>query len=367
MMRYPVSRPSVGPRELQLVTECVMQNQLTQGPMVAEFEARFAEKMECSYAVACSSGTTALHLALAALGLGPGDEVLVPDLTFVATANAVRYTGAAVVLVDVDPYSWCLDVDKARMKVTPRTRAIVPVHLYGQPCDMTALALFAEAHALLIIEDAAQGLGGMYGNVPLGTLGDAGTFSFYGNKIITTGEGGMVVTDSVETAEKLRLLRGQGQSATTRYFHTVLGYNYRLTDLQAAFGIAQLEAFDAHLAQRQAVFAAYRQRLTSVGLMCIPPSGAPWLFTVILPDNVSRPRVQASLLEQGIDTRPVFVPLHRLPMYAGNGSDADFKVASYLGDHGLSLPTYPYLSTTGVDFICRQLFEHLYTSDEKVS
>jgi perosamine synthetase len=368
MLRYPVSQPAIGERERQLVNETIRANRLTQGPMVARFERGLAERLDVRHAIACANGTVALHLALAAMDIGPGDEVLVPDLTYVATVNAVAYTGATPVLCDIRPDSWELDLEDAARKVCDRTRAILPVHLYGQPCNMEALELFADAHGLMILEDAAEALGATArsrerdGLVPCGAAGDAGCFSFYGNKILTTGEGGAVVTDSDALATRLRHLRGQGMDPARRYFHSAIGFNYRLTDLQAAIGVGQLEALDALLIARRLVCETYRRALAPSalgwGLELLPASAAPWLFTIILPTRFDRAGVMRELEEvHRIETRPTFVPLHRLPMYGR--PDAQFPIACAIGDRGLSLPTYPQMTPADARIISAALLQVL--------
>lgn len=345
MITYPVSRPFIGSVERAHVAECVSSSFLTQGPLVAQFEREFAEFLAPPVAelgfgvVACSSGTAAVHLALLALGVKPGDEVLVPNLTFVATANAVAYIGAVPVLVDVEADSWNIDLADAERKITSRTTAIVPVHLYGRPCDMDAVMRLAARHRLWVVEDAAQGLGGRAeGGRPLGTIGHAGTFSFYANKIITTVEGGAVVSRHPDVLERVRLLRGQGQGAR-RYFHEVVGFNYRMSDLHASVGIAQLAQIRSFLAERREIFTQYRCYLNRIAPQPAAVEGeAPWLFTLRLPEGVSPTQVASELLVREIETRPVFVPIHRLPPYSGgNGS---FPYADRAAACGISLPTY---------------------------
>jgi perosamine synthetase len=352
-MRYPVSRPSITELERGLVADALEHVQLSQGEWVARFEQLLAEFLGGGFVVATTSGTTALHLALVAAGIGPGDEVIVPDLTFVATANAVRYTGADVMLVDVDRHTWGLNEPLVRRARSLRTRAIVPVHLYGVPCagatDMP--------YGGLVIEDAAEGLGGSLGMRMLGTLGNMGVFSFYGNKVITCGEGGAVWTDDADVAKRLRFLRGQALDPTRRYYHPEIGFNYRLTDLQAAVGVGQVHRVWDMLKQRRAIFSLYQARLCyDVGVTQVAPPGsrsAPWVFTLQLNDGVSHDRVAARLAERGIETRPGFVPLHQLPMY--RRSDEDFPVATALAPQLLSLPTYVGLSLDNVEEICDEV------------
>ena len=240
-MRLPIAEPSLGEKELSYVTECILTGWVSSaGKFVTRFEEIFAEFCGTQHAITTSSGTTALHLALLALGIGPGDEVIVPSLTFIATANAVTYTGASPVFIDSELETWNLDPNLIEEFITPRTKAIIPVHLYGHPVNMAAIVEIAQRHGLVVVEDAAEAHGAKYQGRRVGGIGDLGIFSFYGNKIVTTGEGGMVVTNRADLAEKIRILRGHGMSPERRYWHPVLGYNYRMTNLQAALGVAQM-------------------------------------------------------------------------------------------------------------------------------
>jgi perosamine synthetase len=354
-MKYSVSQPLFGKEEMRLVVDAMTTGWITHGRRVQEFESLLADYLGVEDVIACSNGTVGLHLALAALGIGPGDEVLVPDLTYVATANAVAYTGATPVLVDIDPETWNIDLDEAMLHLSPKTRAIIPVHLYGVPCDMTRMMEFARRAGLLVVEDAAEAFGGSWAGKSCGSFGHAGVFSFYGNKVLTTGEGGAVATDDRALAERLRLLRGQGQTPGRRYHHATLGYNYRLTDLQAAVGVGQFTHLDEMLDRRQAVCEIYREKLSRFGYssmeVCIDDAQrifAPWLFTMQLMINPRDLLIEA-LAEAGVETRPTFVPLHRLPMYAQD--DSLFRIASLIGDMGLSLPTHPGLSDSDAKVI----------------
>jgi perosamine synthetase len=358
MIRFPVSRPYLGDAEQQLVARTLEERELTYGPTARRFEEEFAAQHGVRFAVATTSGTTALHLALAALGLGPEDEVIVPDLTFAATANAVRYTGARVVLADVDPETWTISPADAESKTTKHTRAILPVHLYGNPCHMAEIAELARRYRLHVIEDAAEGLGGAYRGTPLGALGLAGIFSFYANKVMTTGEGGAAITGDGVFAGRMQYLRGQAMDAAFGrkapwYFHSEIGFNYRMTAGQAALGLGQLSHLEDMLAKRREIFVRYASRLCYDGAATprvLPDATqAPWLFTLQLDQRVDRESLMARLLERGVETRPTFVPLHRLPPY--RKSDYRFPCATKLGDHGLSLPTYPELTLDNVDEI----------------
>src|ERR1700736_2352778 len=254
----PISKPMIGAREKQLVLDALDSGWVSSiGKYIDEFEEKFASYCGTEYALAVSNGTTGLHLALATLGIEAGDEVIIPDLTFVATANAVAYTGATPVLADVDAGPLCLDPLSVKSRITPRTRAIVPVHLYGHPADMDALTAIAEAHGLAIIEDAAEAHGAEYKGRRVGGLGKCAVFSFYGNKIITTGEGGMLTTNDHSFYQRARRLRDHAMSAEKRYFHEERGFNYRITNLQAALGVAQLERIDDFLDRRSEIMNWY--------------------------------------------------------------------------------------------------------------
>lgn len=348
----------MGQLEQDAVLSCFHADQITQGPMVEAFEEAFAQALDVQYAVACSSGTSALHLAIECLRPKPGGQILVPDLTFIATGNAVLYSGLEPVFVDVDPTTWCIDVADARRKVTTRTVGIIPVHLYGTPCDLDGVASLAADYGLFVIEDAAEGLGGYSGNRPLGTYGDFGTFSFYGNKVITTGEGGMVVTSSKRDAERLRLLRGQGQGRT-KFQHEVVGFNYRMTDMQGAIGVAQLTKINDMLYRRKQVVDGYRKALR--GLLSFPEvaGSAPWLFTGLLPPGSDREAVMSAMADKGIETRPSFVPMHLQPCYRGMAGYKDFVHSVRIGARGISLPTYPEMDLSDVALISVALKETL--------
>jgi perosamine synthetase len=343
-LRHALARPDVGPQERARVAEAMREGGVSSlGRHVAEFERAFARRLALPHAVAVSSGTAALHLSLAALGIGPGDEVIVPDLTFVATANAVAYTGARVVLADVDPASWTLDPEAVRRALTRRTRAIVAVHLYGNPPDLGALGALARRHRVALVEDAAEGLGATWRGRPAGSVGALGTFSFYGNKVLTTGEGGMVVTRSRALDARLRHLRDHGMSPRRRYYHDVLAFNYRMTALQGALGLAQLERLDGFLTRRARIAQWYRAALRDVPGVHEPvplpaAQAVAWLYTVAVEGWTRRRRdaAIASLRRSGVDSRPVFVPMSRLPMYRRR----PLPVSDDLSARGISLPTH---------------------------
>jgi perosamine synthetase len=357
----PVAAPALAGNERAYVLECLDSTWISSsGRFLDAFEAAFARFCGVSHAVAVNNGTTALHLALAALGIGPGDEVIVPDLTYIASANAVHYCGATPVFADCEPRTLNIDPDRLEPLITPRTRAIVAVHLYGHPADMDPLLALARAHGLTVVEDAAEAHGALYKGRPVGSLGTCGTFSFYGNKIITTGEGGMVVTDDAALAARLRLYRGQGVDPQRRYLHPVIGFNYRMTNVAAAIGLAQLERIDAILAARRRVAGWYAERLAGLdGLRLLGAEPwavpVPWLVTALLSSGGARERdaVMAALGAENIDSRPVFYPMHVQPPYRQSGPDC--PTADLWSARGLNLPTFEVMTEAEVDRVCAAL------------
>lgn len=356
----PVSKPTISQEDIRLVTDAVSSGWVSsQGAYIERFEREFAEFCGVRHCVATSNGTVAIHLALKVLGIGRGDEVIVPDLTFVATANAVVLSGATPVIVDVRRSDWCLDPEAAARAVTARTRAIIPVHLYGHPAEMDALRDLARDRKLKIIEDAAEAHGAQYRGRKVGGLGDCATFSFYGNKIITTGEGGALTTDSDETAARARFLRDHGMSKERRYWHTEVGYNYRMTNLQAALGVAQLARIGSFISDRDRILETYRRCLAPEKLELNPhlDGSRPvnWITCVLLSGGgrVKRDAVMAKLKADGVDTRPFFYPLSELPMYEGRRN----PVSAELSEKGMNLPTYPGLTDAEIETISGALIK----------
>lgn len=367
--RIPVSAPALAGREKEYVADCLDSNWISSnGRYVDRFEQAFASFCGVPHALSCCNGTVAIHLALLAFDLKPGDEVIVPTLTYVASANPVVYCGATPVFVDVDPATWCIDPAKLAARITVRTRGIIVVHLYGHPADMDPILGIAAEHKLFVIEDVAEAHGALYKGRLTGTLGDVSTFSFYGNKIITTGEGGMVVTRHPELARKMTLLKGQGMDPDRRFWFTVTGYNYRMTNIEAAIGLAQLERIDWHLARRREIAEAYGNRLAGCSLLTLPPNrewarSVFWLYSVVLDKRcrLTRDEVMAELAEAGIETRPFFYPLHGLPMFAGSDGHQDFQVAEHLASRGLNLPTYAALTGGDIDYIVTNLLRIIHS------
>lgn len=360
---YPVSRPDLGSNERRHLLAAYDETGISSvGRHVAAFEKAFATWLDVPHALAVSCGTAALHLALVALGVGPGDEVIVPDLTFIAPANTVRYTGAQPVLVDVDPRSWTIDPAAVERAISKRTRAVIAVHLYGVPADLDALRAIARRHRLALLEDAAEALGSSWRGKRLGALGTVGCFSLFANKTITTGEGGVVVTRSAARARRLRLLRDHGMSPSRRYYHPVIGFNYRMTALQAAVGLGQVERIEELVGRRQRVARWYREELADVqGLSEPEPVGAgenaPWLHTIAvegLPAG-GRNALIRELASRGVDSRPTFVPLSAMPPYRTARRIGRTPHAHRIAASALSLPTYTALRRSDVAAIGRAL------------
>ncbi|MDT7808841.1 MAG: perosamine synthetase [Acidobacteriota bacterium] len=359
----PVAAPVLAGREKEYVADCMESGWISSvGKYVELFESEFAKFCGVRHAVSCCNGTAALHLALVALGVGPGDEVIVPTLTFVATANAVTYCGARPVFVDSEPETWNLDPAQVASKITPRTKGIIAVHLYGHPADMNALRVLASKHGLFLLEDAAEAHGALHDERRAGSLGDIAAFSFYANKIIATGEGGMVVTDDDALASRVRLLRGQGMDAERRYWFPEVGYNYRMMNLPAAIGLAQLECAGWHTARRREVADRYKQLLGDVRALGwqverVWARHAYWMFTVLLDDVTAdeRDHVMARLHKEGIETRPVFYPVHSLPPYREAARGEEFAVAESLARRGVSLPTWAGLGNDDLEYVCERL------------
>jgi perosamine synthetase len=337
------------------------------GPYVDRFERDFAELCGTSSSVAVCNGTVALHLALLALDVRPGDEVLVPSLTYVATANAVRYVGAEPVFVDVDPLTWCIDPALLEDAVTPRTKGIIAVHLYGHPADMDAINHIAAVHGLWVVEDAAEAHMARYRGRPTGGLARVGTFSFYGNKVFTSGEGGAVTVSDPHLELRLRTLRGQGVDPRRRYHFPVTGYNFRLTNLACAILCAQLDRRDAIMARRQAIFARYRRAFENVSGLGLQPRApwaepTPWLFCVTVDVNdfrVSRDELCALLELRGIETRPFFIPLHRLPPFREGSLKRNemLPTTDRLAATGLNLPTHGMMTDDDVDRVIDEMLQ----------
>ena len=369
--RISIAAPLLAGNELAYVTECIKTNWISsQGRFVRLFEDLFSQFHHNYSALAVSNGTVALHLALVALGIGESDEVIVPDLTFAASVNAIIYTGATPVLVDIDPDSWNIDVDKVEALITPKTKAIMPVHLYGNPCDMEAIMALAKRFNLFVIEDCAEALGSYYKDQPVGIFGDAATFSFYGNKTITTGEGGMIVFKDNAVAERAAMLRDHGMKKTKRYWHEEVGYNYRLTNLQAAIGVAQFERLEDFVSAKRRIAKAYNEVLCNSPYFQIPAEDSDtinsyWLYTCLISLSApfDRDELMSYLNTMGVETRPVFYPLHIMPPYTDFGREEDLGCSRHISQCGISLPSSVNLTEVEVAYICNSIINFIETQE----
>lgn len=359
----PVCAPVIGAREADYVARCVRSGWISSlGPMVGEFERSFAARVGAADAVACSSGTAALHLSLLAAGVGPGDEVILPSFTMIAVPNAVLYCGAKPVLVDCDPALWTMDPAQVARKMTRRTKAIVAVHTYGQPAPLDELSRLARRRGVALVEDAAEALGGAFAGRPVGSWGVSAAFSLYANKLITTGEGGVVTLKSRAAGRRLRILRDHGFSPRRHFWHEVVGYNYRMTALQAAVGLAQLERFDGLVGTRRRLARLYAGGLSGIpGLT--PWAAAPraehshWVFPVVVEPGfgMSRDALRAALAARGVETRGFFVPIHQQPAHRARFRGEAYPVSETLGARGLYLPSSSGLKPLDVEYVVETL------------
>mgnify|MGYP000431894577 CR=1 FL=1 len=358
MHTIPVYQPALNGNEREYVNHCLDTGWISsKGEYVNLFEKAFAEYVNVRYSAAVCNGTVALHLALVALGIGTGDEVIVPTLTYIASVNAIVYTGATPVFVDSLPETWQLDPEDVRANITPRTKAIMAVHLYGHPCDMSTLKAIADEHRVFLIEDCAEAIGSRYQDQHMGTFGDISTFSFYGNKTLTTGEGGMIVTSDKTLYERILHLKSQGLAKYRQYWHDIVGYNYRMTNICAAIGLAQLEQVSETLNRKRKLADTYKELLHDTPFKVHPEVGdvyhSYWMVSILVPQVELRDPLREHLAEAGIETRPVFYPVHTMPMYSQKYQL--HKVAEDIGWRGINLPSYPALTNEQVHYICDSL------------
>jgi len=361
MSLIPVYAPDISGNEKRYVNDCLDTNWISSiGIYTEKFEKTCAEFIGVKHAIGVCNGTVALHLAIHCLDIGPGDEVIVPTFTYIASVNTIAQTGATPVFVDCRRGDWLIDPDDVAAKITPRTKAIMAVHLYGTICDMAAVRQVADRHGVKIIEDCAEALGSFHDGQHAGTFGDVGTFSFFGNKTVTTGEGGMVVTNDDALAARMRKVKGQGQSLERRYWHDEIGFNYRLTNICAAIGLAQMERIDQILERKRALADLYRNLLQNGGLTFQERNAglqsSEWLVSALLPAGTDRDKVMQSMAAKGVDSRPVFYCAHHMPMFR---SDESFPVSEDIAARGISLPSFPALSDDDVRTVANALLESL--------
>jgi perosamine synthetase len=353
--RIPWVEPKVGPREVELVTDALRSSWISGGPYVDRLEREFAGRNGSAHCVSTSNGTTAIHLALLVLGVGPGDEVVVPGFGFMAPANMTLAVGATPVFAEVDPETYGIDPASVAEKITPRTRAVFAVHLYGNVCDMAGLKEVTQARGVTLLEDTAESPFSTFDGKCAGTFGRLGCFSFQATKTIATGEGGAVLTDDADLADRMRLVRSHAMRPHRRYYHETVGFNFRLTNMQAALGCAQLERLDEFAAERARLYDHYRERLTDlpgVVLQKVAPEVDPVMWTLALrldADVVGdRDEVVRRMEAAGVETRPGFYSAARLPIY----DVAPMPVSDRLSREVLCLPFYCGLAPEAVDRVC---------------
>lgn len=355
----PISQVSIFGNEERYVLDALRSSWISSiGKYIDLFENKFAEYIGNKYAVSVSNGTVAIQLALRNLNIGQGDEVIVPSFTFASTVNAIIHVGATPVLIDSLPYHWNMDPEQIEKAFSPSTKAIIPVHLYGHPCDMENILKLADKYGLYVIEDAAEALGAECLGKKVGCLGHIGCFSFYGNKVITTGEGGMCVTNDPILDMRMRKLRDHGMNKERRYWHDEIGYNFRLTNLNAAIGVAQLEQIDVFLKRRYELANFYSEGIKKIKSLTIYPNSPfgkkiDWMLCVFIENNFpfTRDQLIIKLKEYNIDARPTFYPVHIMPPYSKLKKVGDLKNSLKFGLSGINLPLYPSLSLDDVQYI----------------
>lgn len=361
----PVCEPSLIGNEKKYVNDCLDTNWISSaGKYIELFEKGFAKFCDTKYGIATCNGTVSIHLALEALNIGPGDEVIVPDFTMIASVNSILYTGAKPVFVDADIETWCIDPKLIEEKITKKTKAIMPVHIYGHPCDMDPIQKIAKKYNLSIVEDAAEAHGALYKNKKIGSLSDAASFSFYSNKIICTGEGGMAVTNDEKLAERMRLLKNHAFTKN-RFTHEEVGYNYRMTNIQGAIGLAQLENIDKLIQMRINNANQYNKLLKNIKGIVLPPSkdwakNVYWMYGILLNGDfgMARDKLREELLKEGIDTRSFFIPAHKQPMFSKKTQkfsmpdiSGKYPVSDNLGNNGFYLPSSSHLPKEDINYI----------------
>jgi perosamine synthetase len=365
-MKISVSEPDIQRLEMDYVNECLRTNWISSnGKFIPEFEEAFAKYCGAEHGISTTSGTSALHLGLASLGIGSGDEVIVPNFTIISCANAVLYTGARPVFVDVEPDTWCIDPEKIREKITPKTRAIMPVHMFGHPCDMDAIEKIAEENNLYVIEDAAQAHGAEYKGKKVGGFGDISCFSFYANKIVTTGEGGMVLTNNSDVAEKARSMKNLSFDRERTFTHSDISFNYRMTNIQAAIGLAQLSRIEKTIETKRKNAQLYSRLLSSIPWLRTPVESEHarsvyWMYPVLVDSsmNMNRDDVRKHLENNGIETRMLFAPMYSQPALrdvVNDSNPSDYTVSDDLYRRGFYLPSGSKLSEEQIRFVADTL------------
>lgn len=352
----PIAEPQLGFEEFANLSDAYLSTWISSlGDYITSFENAFSTYCGRMYGVSTSNGTTALHLALAALEIGKGDEVIVPDITFAATINAVLYVGATPVIVDIEKDSWCINPTEIENAITEKTKAIIPVHIYGQPCDMERIMDIAKRHNIYVVEDCAEAHGAEFDGRKVGSFGNIACFSFFGNKVITSGEGGMCLTDSEELNSRMRVLRDHGMNKQFKYYHDRVGFNYRMTNMQAAIGLAQLQDINSKLIWRNELEMKYREAFKEIGEVHFQNSSidkrtkVTWLVTAYVDSEIQRNRIMEQMKTDRIDARPFFVPLSHMKIYSDYCSSN--KVSTDISKRGFNLPTSSFIGDIEINRI----------------
>ncbi len=353
--KYPVYQPYLSGNEKKYVNDCLDTTWISsKGQYISKFETKFSDFTKAKYASTVANGTVAIHLALLALGIGEGDEVIVPSFTYIASVNAIVYTGAKPVFVDCNPDDWQVDVSDIQRKISNKTKAIIAVHLYGGACNMEAIVEMAKSNSIFVIEDCAEAFGTTINGVHVGNFGDIGTFSFFGNKTITTGEGGMLTCNDATLHDRIERIKGQGLAKHRQYWHDIIGYNYRMTNICAAIGLAQIEKISEILLKKRQLFFDYFEQLNGYPVEFQKSdsnvNSSFWMISILFNDNETRDSARKYLENNGIETRPLFYPVHTMPMYSKKYSK--IPVSENIGLRGINLPSYPSLNKSDVNFIC---------------
>ncbi|UQZ76066.1 perosamine synthetase [Niallia circulans] len=368
-MRVPVYEPYFIGNEKKYVQDCIETTWISsKGKYIDQFEKEFSRFTKIRYSNTVSNGTTALHLALLALGISNNEEVIVPTFTYIASVNAIKYVGATPIFVDSDPLTWQIDLLDLEKKITDKTKAVIAVHLYGNVLNIKKLKSLCNKYNLLLIEDCAEAIGSYYNDIHVGNFGDIATFSFYGNKTITTGEGGMVCTNDIEFSKKVRLYRGQGVSETIEYWHEVIGYNYRMTNICAAIGLAQLEGINEILSHKKRITALYKKLLEDLPISFAIEEeltrNSNWMIAITVDSENNRNNLREYLNINSIETRPFFIPIHCMEMYCG-AQPNDFPVAMEISRRGLNLPSSPTLNDERIYYVCKIIRDFFESKDRR--
>jgi perosamine synthetase len=374
--RIYVSEPSINEDDVEAVASCVRSGWVSGiSGWVQKFEEAFAKYCGTKYGIACNSGSTTLLIALRAIQHSYPDyqgEVILPAFTMVACANAVVYANMTPVFADCDPETWCMQGGDMEPHINDYTRAVMPVHIYGHPADMQGINYLAKREGLVVVEDAAEAHGATYYGKRAGALGDIGSFSFYANKIMTTGEGGILTTDNEALANRMQWLKAQAFGRESHFWHEDFGYNFRMSGMQAALGRSQLERLDELVATRRRCGKLYTEALEDIDDITLPIeqpncTNVYWMYSIVLPDNVNRNKVMAILDQQyNIETRPMFSPLHLQPIYRYLGYvQGDFPISEWLGDQGMNLPSSTSLTPDDIEYIASTLKQVLVSGDAK--